>query len=147
APEKGIMTSWNLQQTLLHRPVRQGDALFQQIDHRGRWIVELQILEDRSGYVSRRLSDLAKREDMKVDFVLLTEPEKRYSGTIRELSPRTDMTSAGHIVRAIVDLDPTRLPPLRDGAEVKARLDCGRRSVGFVMFREIIEILYTYFWY
>jgi len=147
APEAGVVTNWNLEQTLLHRPVRQGDALFQQIDPKGRWIVELRLLEDRSGYVARRLSELKEHEKLTIDFVLATEPETRYPGTILELSPRTDLTVDGHIVRAIVELDPTNSPPLRDGAEVKARLNCGQRPVGFVLFRELIEIIYTYLWY
>ena len=147
APEAGVVTNWNLEQSLLHRPVRQGDALFQQIDPKGRWIVELRLLEDRSGYVARRLSELKAGEKLTIDFVLATEPETRYPGTILELSPRTDLTSDGHIVRAIVELDPTNSPPLRDGAEVKARLNCGPRPIGFVLFRELIEVIYTYLWY
>ena len=147
APEAGVVTNWNLEQTLLHRPVRQGDALFQQIDPNGRWIVELRLLEDRSGYVARRLSELKAGEKLSIDFVLATEPETRYPGTILELSPRTDLTADGHIVRAIVELDPANAPPLRDGAEVKARLNCGQRSIGFVLFRELIEVIYTYLWY
>ncbi len=147
APEAGVVTNWNPEQSLLHRPVRQGDALFQQIAPRGRWIVELRLLEDRSGYVARRLSELKAGEKLAIDFVLATEPETRYPGTILELSPRTDLTSDGHIVRAIVELDPTNLPPLRDGAEVKARLNCGPRPIGFVLFRELIEVVYTYLWY
>ncbi len=147
ASEAGVVTNWNLEQTLLHRPVRQGDALFQQIDPQGRWVVELRLLEDRSGYVARRLNELKEGEKLTIDFVLATEPQTRYPGTILELSPRTDLTADGHIVRAIVELDPARAPPLRDGAEVKARLNCGQRSIGFVVFRELIEVIYTYLWY
>ena len=147
APEEGVVTNWNLKQTLLHRPVRQGDALFQQIDPKGKWIVELRLLEDRSGYVVRRLKELNEGERLTIDFVLATEPQTRYPGKIVELSPRTDLTSDGHIVRAIVELDPANAPPLRDGAEVKARLNCGRRPIGFVLFRELIEVIYTYLWY
>lgn len=147
APEAGVVTSWNLDQTLLHRPVRQGDALFQQIDPSGRWTIELNIVEDRSGYVARRMSELAEGEKLTVDFVLATDPEARFTGTVRELASRTDLTAAGHIVRAIIDLDPAKPPPLRDGTEVNARLNCGPRPIGFVLFRELIEVVYTYLWY
>ena len=147
APETGVVTSWNLDQTLLHRPVRQGDALFQQIDPSGRWTIELNIVEDRSGYVARRMSELAEGEKLTVDFVLATDPEARFIGTVRELASRTDLTAAGHIVRAIIDLDPAKPPPLRDGTEVNARLNCGPRPIGFVLFRELIEVVYTYLWY
>ncbi len=147
APQAGVVTSWNLDQTLLHRPVRQGDALFQQIDPTGRWAIEVNIVEDRSGYVARRMSELADGEQLTVDFVLATDPETRFTGTVRELASRTDLTAAGHIVRAIIDLDPSNSPPLRDGAEVNVRLNCGPRPIGFVLFRELIEVMYTYLWY
>ena len=147
APDAGVVTSWNLAQNLLHRPVRQGDALFQQIDPSGRWVVELNILEDRSGYVARRVAELPLGEKLTVDFVLATDPETRFTGTLRELSSRTDLTAKGHVVRAIIDLDPTKPPPLRDGTQVNARLNCGQRSTGFVMFRELIEVVSTYWWY
>lgn len=147
APEAGVVTSWNLDQSLLHRPVRQGDALFQQIDPSGRWAIELNIVEDRSGYVARRMSELAEGEKLTVDFVLATDAETRFTGTVRELASRTDLTAAGHIVRAIIDLDPAKSPPLRDGTEVNARLNCGPRPVGFVLFRELIEVVFTYLWY
>jgi multidrug efflux pump subunit AcrA (membrane-fusion protein) len=147
APEAGVVTNWNLEQTLLHRPVRQGDALFQQIDPDGGWIVELNIPEDRSGYVARRLGELPDHEKLLVDFVLASDPETRFQGTLRELASRTELTSSGHTVRAIVDLDRSKPPPLRDGTEVHARLHCGPRSVGFVVFREVIEVIYTYWWF
>lgn len=99
------------------------------------------------GYVSRRISDLPKGESLKVEFVLATEPEHRYSGTVRNVSERTELTADGHIVRAVVDLDSAKLPPLRDGAEVKARLNCGTSRAGFVWLRELIEVIQTYWWY
>ncbi len=147
APDAGVVTSWNLAQHLLHRPVRQGDALFQQIDPSGRWVVELNILEDRSGYVARRIAELPQGEKLAVDFVLATDPETRFTGTVRELASRTDLTAKGHVVRAIIDLDSAKPPPLRDGTEVNARLNCGQRSTGFVLFRELIEVVSTYWWY
>ena len=93
------------------------------------------------------MSELAEGEKLTVDFVLATDAETRFTGTVRELASRTDLTAAGHIVRAIVDLDPAKSPPLRDGTEVNARLTCGPRPVGFVLFRELIEVVFTYLWY
>lgn len=147
APADGIVSSWNVKQILLNRTVQPGDALVQEIDPKGQWLIELQIPEDRVGYVSRRISDLPKGESLKVEFVLATEPEHRYSGTVRNVSERTELTADGHIVRAVVDLDSAKLPPLRDGAEVKARLNCGTSRAGFVWLRELIEVIQTYWWY
>ena len=147
APADGIVTSWNVKQTLLHRTVLPGDALLQEIEPTGRWMIELRIPEDRAGYVVRHLSELPKDESFKVEFVLATEPERRYPGLLRNIAARTELTADGHIVRAVIELDLDNLPPLRDGAEVKARLHCGPQRAGFVWFRELIEVIQTYWWY
>lgn len=147
APADGVVTSWSIKQTLQHRTVLPGDALLQEIDPDGSWTIELRIPEDRVGYVARQMAQLQQGESLKVEFVLATEPERRYPAKLRSLSARTELTPDGHIVRATVDLDPENMPPLRDGSEVKARLNCGSRQAGFVLFRELIEVVQTYWWY
>jgi multidrug efflux pump subunit AcrA (membrane-fusion protein) len=147
APADGVITSWNVEQSLLHRPVLQGDALLQEIDPQGPWIAELQIPENRAGYVVRQVSHLKPNEPLRVEFVLATEPQRRFPATLRSIGARTELTGAGHIVRAVIELDPSDLPPLRDGAEVKARLHCGQQRAGFIWFRELIEVIQTYLWY
>jgi multidrug efflux pump subunit AcrA (membrane-fusion protein) len=147
APADGVIASWNVKQTLLHRTVLPGNALLQEIEPSGTWMIELRIPEDRVGYVTRHLSDLAAGESLTVEFVLATEPERRYPGRLRGIGARTELTADGHIVRAVIDVDPDDLPPLRDGAEVKARLHCGQHRAGFVWFRELIEVIQTYWWY
>lgn len=147
APADGVVTSWNVKQTLQHRTVLPGDNLLQEIEPDGRWTIELRIPEDRVGYVARHLAEIQDGESLKVEFVLATEPEHRYRGRLRSLGARTELTADGHIVRATVELDPDNMPPLRDGSEVKARLNCGTEQAGFVLFRELIEVIQTYWWY
>jgi len=147
APADGIITSWNAKQILGNRTVQQGDVLLQEIDPAGRWMIELRIQEDRAGYVARHLSELPAGESIAVEFVLATEPQRRYPGRLRNIASRTEVTADGHIVRAVIELDSANLPPLRDGAEVKARLHCGTHRAGFVLFRELIEVIQTYWWY
>jgi len=147
APADGVITSWNVKQTLLNRTVLPGDALLQEIEPAGAWVIEVRIPEDRAGYVSRRLTELPEGELLPVEFVLATEPERRFPGRLRRMATRTELTSEGHVVRAVIELDPDNLPPLRDGAEVKARLNCGPERAGFVWFRELIEVIQTYWWY
>lgn len=147
APADGVISSWNVKQTLLHRTVLPGNALLQEIEPTGTWMIELRIPEDRVGYVTRYLSEMPTGESLAIEFVLATEPERRYPGQLRRIGARTELTADGHIVRAVIDVDPDNLPPLRDGAEVKARLHCGLHRAGFVWFRELIEVIQTYWWY
>ncbi|MBS0203222.1 MAG: HlyD family efflux transporter periplasmic adaptor subunit [Planctomycetes bacterium] len=147
APADGIVTSWNVKQSLLNRTVLAGDSLLQEIDPEGPWLIELRIPEDRIGYIIRYRAGMPNETKVRVEYVLATEPERRYSGLLRSIGPRTELTADGHIVRAVIELDPESLPPLRDGAEVKARLHCGNQIAGFVWFRELIEVIQTYWWY
>jgi multidrug efflux pump subunit AcrA (membrane-fusion protein) len=147
APADGVITSWNVKQTLLNRTVLPGDSLLQEIEPNGKWLIELQIPEDRLGYVTRYRAGLSDGESLKVEFVLATEPERRYSGTLKSIGERTELIADIHAVRAVVELDANSPPPLRDGAEVKARLNCGPHRAGFVWFRELIEVIQTYWWY
>jgi hypothetical protein len=34
-------------------------------------------------------------------------------------------------------------PPLRDGAEVRVKIHCGERPLGYVILREIIEFVHA----
>lgn len=147
APADGVVTTWNVRQTLLHRTVLPGDALVEEIEPDGGWAIELRIPEDRVGYIAQSIAHSTDNKPLDVEYVLATQPEERYSATVRNIGSRTEVTADGHIVRATLDLDRNHLPPLRDGAEVKARLNCGPRPAGFVFFREFIEVIQTYCWY
>jgi hypothetical protein len=46
-------------------------------------------------------------------------------------------------VLVTVRVDPSRLPVLRPGATVVAKIDCGRRALGFVWFHDLIEFVQT----
>jgi hypothetical protein len=48
-----------------------------------------------------------------------------------------------------VAIDRDSLPDLRDGAQVTARVDCGRRSLAFVLFHDLVETVQSkvLFWF
>ena len=42
-----------------------------------------------------------------------------------------------------VDFDKQQLAELRPGMTVFAKLHCGRRSIGYIWFRELFEVVQT----
>ncbi|MEW4529526.1 HlyD family efflux transporter periplasmic adaptor subunit [Maioricimonas sp. JC845] len=143
APIEGMITSWQPDRGLLNRPVEVGTELLYQIDDDGKWVLELDVPEENAGYLLRRLGELGEDGRIEVTYVLSTHPRRRFRGWIVDVSTRTDVDADEHVVSATVELDPEDLPPLREGAEVTARLDCGQHAAGFVWFREVIEFIHT----
>jgi hypothetical protein len=93
------------------------------------------------------MAEVGRDAMIPVDFVLATESDHRYQGQLREIAPITEPTPAGTVLRAVVDLAPDALPPLRDGAAVTARISCGKRKAAFIWLREPIEVLQRNWWY
>ena len=79
--------------------------------------------------------------------MLATATEATYKGSLESLSTRSVASeSEGTVVPVFVALaDPTPTAP-RIGAEVKAKIDCGRASLGYVWFGDVIEFLRKWFW-
>ncbi|MFG0333445.1 MAG: efflux RND transporter periplasmic adaptor subunit [Maioricimonas sp. JB049] len=143
APIEGMITSWYPERGLLNRPVDVGTELLYQIDADGPWVLELDVPEENAGYLLRRMNELGENGRIDVTYVLSTHPRRRFRGWIVDVASRTDVEADEHVVSAIVELDPDDLPPLREGAEVTARLNCGEHAAGFVWFREVIEFIHT----
>ena len=91
----------------------------------------------------RARKNLETGERLPVEFILATQPEERYPGWVTEIGERTEFIDNANVVLVTVALDPTRLPPLRPGAEVRARIDCGEHALGYVWFHELIEFTYA----
>ncbi|QDU40504.1 HlyD family secretion protein [Maioricimonas rarisocia] len=143
APIDGMITSWYPERGLLNRPVDIGTELLYQIDEDGKWVLELDVPEENAGYLLRRMNELGEDGRIDVTYVLSTHPRRRFRGWIVDVASRTDVEAEEHVVSALVELDPDDLPPLREGAEVTARLHCGEHAAGFVWFREVIEFIHT----
>lgn len=106
--------------------------------------------EQRDAEVSRILDEPSHRElrsllgeevqdRLRVSFVLATDPGARYEGTIQEIEASADVRGQeGNTVLIKVQIDKAQLPPrLMPGAEVSAKVDCGRCSVGYDLLHDV----------
>jgi len=153
SPLDGQVVTWDLKNRLLHRPVTRGQILMRVADPQGPWQLEVRMPERYIGYVEDARHRL--RPDLDVEYQLATNPGSRYHGRIEEVHLAAEVEGEeGNVVLIKVGVPDETVeqlrPYLRPGAEVTAKVDCGRRSLGFVLFHDLVafvqsRILFRFF--
>lgn len=147
SPAGGVIATFQLQQQLQHRPVQRGERLLQVMDDTGPWRLELEVSEYRMGHLLSAL-DQSADGTLPVEYVPATSVEKTYAATLTEVASRSNHSQeAGTIVEAYARLNPDDLPHRRIGAEVTAKIECGRKSLGYVLFGDLVEFLRRKLWW
>ncbi len=141
SPRDGQVVTWDLQKLLENRPVQRGQVLMQVADKEGPWQLELQMPEDSMGHIVQAQREREKKGesgDLPVTFFLATDPGDEFDGTIKEIHYSAEVRGEeGNTVLIKVEIadsvDRDLFPDLRPGAEVTAKVYCGKRSVGYVL--------------
>ncbi|MFM8251089.1 MAG: efflux RND transporter periplasmic adaptor subunit [Planctomycetota bacterium] len=137
-----VVLSWDVEKSLLHRPVERGQVLMAVADttENARWEIELHMPERRIGHI-QRAQKLLDQQALKVSYVLATDPGTERKGIVKSIHETTQMhEEEGHTVRIKVELDQADLPPeLRPGASVIARVQAGRSSIAYAKLHEAWE--------
>ena len=148
APISGVIATFQLEQLLLNRPVRRGEVLLEIKHDDGEWHLELDVEEKRMGHflnaVKANNNDLARN----VEFKLATDSESEFQGKVSKVSTRANSSQeAGSVVMIFCEFDKAQLPRQpRIGAEVRAKINCGQKSLGYVLFGDVVEFVQKYFW-
>ncbi len=146
SPIDGVVATFQIEQKLGGRPVRRGEVLLEIMDDTSDWRLELEIPDNRIGHILSGQEKLATA-NLPVEFVLATDPETRYDGKLIRLAGRTETAQEeGNVVEAFVEIDSQELPEQRIGAEVTAKISCGDRALGYVLFGDVIEFCQKFFW-
>lgn len=143
SPIGGQVTTWDVENLLAFRPVRRGQALVSVADVGSDWEVEVRMPEDRMGHILQ--SARGGEEPLEVSFVLATDPATVHRGRVREIHPLAEVRGdEGSVVLVKVAIDKQSLAPyLRPGAEVRAKLHCGRRALGYVLFYDLVQFVHS----
>lgn len=140
SPSAGQVVNWQVRHSLLRRPVLRGQNLMTIIDPNTRWQIELQVPERRLAHLITAMEE--QDVPLTVTFGLLSHPGVTYDGQLLSIDRQLDVHSDegnSALVRigfANADISPELL---RAGTRVTAKIDCGQRSIGYVMFHELIE--------
>jgi len=146
SPIDGVVATFQVEQLLRTRPVRRGEVLLEVMDDTQDWRLELVIAEHRMGHLLQAQKD-AGDPHLPVEFILATDTEVTFEGQLESLATRSvDSQELGSVVEAYADLDASQLPRRRIGAEVRAKISCGDKSLGYVLFGDVIEFVRQYFW-
>jgi len=146
APADGVVATFQVKQLLENRPVRRGEVLIEVMEPDGPWRLELEVPEYRMGHVL----DALKKENgkqLKVEYVLATQVESSYDGTMTQIASRSNQSEeAGTIFEVYADINKDELPGLSIGADVTAKIDCGRKSLFYVLFGDVVEFVQRMLW-
>jgi hypothetical protein len=148
APADGVVMTWELRDRLIGRPVRRGQFLMQVADPEGPWQLELRMPEDQVGHVLQSQRELG--EQLRVTYILATDPGRERTGRVVEVHRAAEVHGQeGSTVLVKVTLDEDLAPVEEEqlaayrqaGAELTARVHCGRRSLGYVLFHDLIGFI------
>ena len=138
-----VLLSWDVERSLLNRTVETGQVLMQVADQTKEWELELFMAERRTGKIDEFRDNLHKekpQEDLKVAYILATDPNKTRYGTVKHVERITQMhEEEGHTVRILVNISEDDIGNKRPGSAVTGKIQCGRRSIGYCWFHEALE--------
>ena len=145
SPIDGVVVTWQVRDRLMLRPVEKGQVLMNIADKTGPWELEVHLPDDRLGHVNRAAAEArAASRDLEVDYILATDPGTRHRGTVREIHEQAEVRGEqGNTVLVRVTIDPDRheKEELGAGASVTARINCGQRPLGYVIFHDLLAFI------
>lgn len=150
SPIAGQIVTWDVYDNLIFRPVQRGQVLMQVADASKEWELEVYMPEDRMGHIAQAQAEMGA--DLPVKFILATDPATEYEGRVKEAHLSAEVRGEeGNTVLLRVAFDKSQLPPSpRPGAGVQAQVHCGRASIGYVWFHDLVafvqsRILFRFF--
>ncbi|MFI5455825.1 MAG: efflux RND transporter periplasmic adaptor subunit [Isosphaerales bacterium] len=166
SPQDGKITTWEARKTLMGRPVEIGTELLQVAAIDGDWILEVEVPDDDMGPILAAQSQLETdiREGRKkagaplpAHFFAMTDPAHRYEGYVIRIAPGAETMAESeqyknrHIVKVMVGfsdavqkdyLARNHIAEMRPGAEVRAKVDCGKTNLAYYLLRKPIQVFY-----
>ncbi len=138
SPIEGQVVTGNIRHDLATRPVKRGQRLMVIAETTGDWVIQLQVPDQRMKHVLEAHGEQA--EPLRVRFMLASHPGKMYEGRVREIAATADsQPNTGPTVLVTVSIERDQIEDLHVGADVAARIVCGRTSIAFAWFHNLYE--------
>ncbi|MFN0018720.1 MAG: efflux RND transporter periplasmic adaptor subunit [Pirellulaceae bacterium] len=145
ADEAGQVVTWEVETSLLRRPVQRGQVLMTLANPDGPWELELYVPEKRLRHIlaAQEQADGQTEESrptLDVTFMLSSHPGEEYHGRVIEIEQSAEVRGEeGNTILVRVEVDRDTLPHLHDQTTVTAKLYCGKKSLGYTWFCDLIE--------
>lgn len=140
SPIRGRIVNWQVRRHLLGRPVKQGQNLMTVVAPDTRWQLNLYVPEKRVGHLLAAQG--ATAQPLQVTFTLASHPATQFRGEIAKVDPVLDVHDGQeNTARVLVNFDNQQTPAdlLRTGTRATAKIECGKRPLGYVLFHELYE--------
>ena len=151
SPVSGLILDFKAKERLEGRPLNVGDLVFTIANLQGDWEIDLKMEEDRLGHLIEASTDHSDSDgNMRVQYFLMSDTEqKKLDGRLNPLKDISDRAQTdeeyGHSVQMLVEIEEGQLVHPKTGTEVKAKVYCGKRPIGYVWFHELIGFLRQHF--
>ncbi len=147
SPMTGQVITSRVEERLENRPVNRGQVLMEIADPKGNWIVEVEMPDKRLGHITKAIND-SPDKSVDVDFLLATTTDKTFTGKLTEKNIAASAEvrgDEGNTVLLTVEFDQSEfreaiLDP-KVGAEVKARVHCGRASIAYAYLHDLVDFI------
>ena len=117
--------------------MRRGQLLMEVVNVSGDWELELNIPDSVAGYV--QASEATGHGHPEVQFTLGRDNGNIQTTALQSLNLATYLDDGQLVCLATCLVERTATASLRPGQAVTARIFCGRRSLAFIWFREVVE--------
>ncbi len=151
SPIAGTVMTYDPARKLTGQMLNYGDPALRIADLTGEWQLDLKMEENRMGHIKEAFKDEATPDgQLKVTYVLKTDSSRTLTGYLdpNHVDPQAQLHGeVGNAIRMLVEVDEQELVQEVDGeqrapspgAEVVAKVYCGKRSIGYVAFHQLIE--------
>lgn len=148
SPIDGVVITWDIERSLTARPIERGQRLMTVADTAGPWELTLQVADRHAGAIqsaAQRQAAANSSAPLMVSFVLGTDPRSIRHAELISLSDAAQPNESRETelqVRAAVDAASLGAT-VQVATEVRATVDCGKASLGYVLFHEIVDYVYS----
>ena len=160
SPVNGKITTWQLDDLLLNRPVQRGQRLLTVVDGSSGWKLKLEVPDDRLGILRQAEEEQSEAsisetdsetQQLEVIYELASEPSVERSGRIVKFAPVAQEASEASMAVtnvilaevAIEDDFSTDQTTALAGVSVRAEVQCGQQSIAYVALHDIWHFLKT----
>lgn len=140
SPLTGDVITWDFEERLKARPVKDGDFLVEIANVEGRWEIELALPDKKICHVMRAANK--QKDPLKVTFILAANPNVSYTGRVKYIAESTQLQAdQKQSVKVVVEFDSDAIELKHARSEVQAKIHCGKKSVGYVWLHPVGEFI------
>lgn len=147
SPMSGQIITSRLVERLSGRPLQRGQQLLEVANPEDEWILEVEMPEKRLGHITNAIRE-SDNQELEVEFLLATNTEATLVGKLTEenIAKSAEVRGDdGNTVLLKVEFDQAEFraaaPDPKVGAEVKARVECGRASLAYAYLHDLVDFV------